>query len=173
MCIVVANNGATRNFQDNISSFGAMHFLPGTCTTWGSLEMLVVAIIDQGIQVGVSLHIDAASSTSIAPIWPTIRSELFTPKMNRAVSTITSLHVGFRMIVKKNLSLRCVKNWIIIANLSIPYHAGRALLHVVIGFRQNRSSRGGGACTARDGVGQCKPPLRFLVEYEIRSICIS
>ena len=63
-----------------------------------------VTIINEGIQVGASLHINATSPATIPPIRASIRNELFTTKVNRAIPTIASLHVNFCMIVKHTLS---------------------------------------------------------------------
>src|SRR5437588_6598530 len=102
--ISIANYGTTGYGQNNILTFGAMHFLAHTWATCPSLKMLAIAVIYQSIQVCCSFEVHATATATISPVWSTEGRELFTTKMTRAVSTITCFDKYFCMIVKHALS---------------------------------------------------------------------
>src|SRR5260370_36632923 len=85
-----------------------MFFLACPCSTRSSLEMLAVAIINEGIQVARSFHVYATSSTTISSIGSSKRNELLTAVMNGAIPTVARLAVHFCMVVKHNESPACI-----------------------------------------------------------------
>src|SRR5215472_11413368 len=77
-----------------------MHFLASTRATGSSLEMLVVAIINQGIQAGSRFYIHTATPATISAIWSTERHKFFTAEVNGAITAITSFYIDFCMIIE-------------------------------------------------------------------------
>ncbi len=62
--------------------------------------MLVVAIIDQGIQAGSRLYIHTATPAAISAIWSTERRKFFAAEVNGAIAAVTGFYIDFCMIVE-------------------------------------------------------------------------
>jgi hypothetical protein len=96
----VAYNRATRDFKDDILTFGSVHFLASTGISRRGFKTLFVAIFDQGILVGGGFEIDTAATSTVPAVGTAERSEFFVTEVNRAIPTITRLDINFGMIVK-------------------------------------------------------------------------
>src|SRR5215469_6692475 len=96
----IAHNGTTWNCEHDIFPFSSMHLLTGACTPCSGLEMLVVAIINQGIQAGSRLHIHTAAPAAVSAIWSTQRRKFFAAEVNGAIAAVTSFYIDFCMVVE-------------------------------------------------------------------------
>src|SRR6266849_1912332 len=96
----IAHDSTTGDGEHNIFPFGSMHFLAGTGASCSGLEMLVVTIIDQGIQAGSRLYIHTATPAAISAIWSTERRKFFAAEVHGAIAAVTGFYIDFCMIVE-------------------------------------------------------------------------
>src|SRR5947209_15441623 len=100
--VSITDNCSTRDTQDDVFAFGAMHFLAHACLTCLSFKVVAIAVINEGIQVGGSFDVDAATSAAIAPVGAAKWSKLLTTEVAGAVAAITRFHINFCMVIKHN-----------------------------------------------------------------------
>ncbi len=98
--IILENLRADGNLEDNIRRCGAGPVLPHAMAAAFCLEMLLIAIIDQGIEAFNTFNNDAAAPPAIAAIRAAELNEFFTPEAQRTGAAVAGTKIYFCLIEK-------------------------------------------------------------------------
>jgi hypothetical protein len=91
--------------HDRVAGAAALVLALAVMATLGA-EMLLIAIIDQRVQIGLGLDHDVAAATSVAAIGPAIFDEFFAPEAKAAGATVTGLRVDLALIEEFHVRAR-------------------------------------------------------------------
>jgi hypothetical protein len=96
--IFFVNLRADRDLEYGVSSVGAMAVLAHAAAAVLGKEMLLIAVIDQGIEAGHGFGNNIATFAAIAAVRPAKFNELFPPKRYAAVSTVAGADIDLSLI---------------------------------------------------------------------------
>ena len=90
--------GAERQRELDVGAVRARAVLAHAVGAAGRPEMLAVAVVDQGIELGVDPRDDMAAAAAIAAVRPAARDVLLPPETDAAVAAVAGAHVDLGLI---------------------------------------------------------------------------
>src|ERR1041385_6944826 len=98
--VVVEDLGPYRHAQHEVAALGAGLVGAGPATAFLGAEMLLIAVIDQRVQILGRLEDDVAALAAIAAIRPAEFDELLAAKAHGAAPAVTALQVDLALVEK-------------------------------------------------------------------------
>ena len=98
--VLVEDLRPRRNLEDDVIAARAGAIASHAVTAAARLEMLLIAIVDQGVEALDALRNYVAAASAIAAIRPAELNELFAPKRHTAVSAGAGRDIDLRLIEK-------------------------------------------------------------------------
>ena len=96
--IVVEDLGADGHFDHHVVRAGAGHIGARAVAAFAGAEMLGVAEVDQGVEVGHRLKDDVPAAPAHAAIGATVFDEAFTPEGDDAVAAVAGAEIDFGLV---------------------------------------------------------------------------
>ena len=98
LAILIQNLGSRRNLQDDVVAFTASALTPHAMGASFGFVVLLVAKIDECVEIIDTLNDYIAAATAIAAVGPTMFDGFFTPKANAAGAAVTAFDKNFRFV---------------------------------------------------------------------------
>src|SRR5215831_5456401 len=86
LAVSLVDLGADRHLQDDVLAVRTSAVLSHAVSTALRLEVLLITVVDEGIQAGNRFHHDIAATAAVAAIRAAEFNEFFAPKRHAAVS---------------------------------------------------------------------------------------
>jgi hypothetical protein len=141
---------ALRHLQHNVGTFGAVAVAPHAVHAGLGLEVLLVTVIDQGVEAGHDLHPDIAATAAIAAVGAAEFNEFLAPERDSAGAAVARSYMDLCLVEK----FHC---------LGVPMPLTCAFL--LQETRAKRDSRTGMVVTAQSGINRqaapCGPPVNL------------
>ena len=100
LAVLVQDLGADGHLDDDAAPLGAAPIAPGAVPSAAGLEMLGVAKIDEGVEVGHDLDDDVAAAPAVAAVGAAERNELLAAKGHRTGAAVTAFDVNLGFVEK-------------------------------------------------------------------------
>ena len=91
---VVADDGAHRHAQDDVLAGGAELVGASTLLAVARLVAAGVAVVDQGVDVAVSDHVDVPASPAVAPVGAAEGNEFLATEADASAATVAGGHIN-------------------------------------------------------------------------------
>jgi hypothetical protein len=101
--VLVVDLRANRDFENDIGAVGAVAILAHAGAAVGRREMLLVAVIDQGIEAIDRLADDIAALAAVAAVRAAEFDELLAPERDAAIAAVAGANVNFGLVEKLHL----------------------------------------------------------------------
>src|SRR5437868_1640465 len=98
LLIVIEDLGPDRHAKHEVATLGARLIGAGATAAFLGPEMLLIAVIDQRVQIVGRLEDDVAALAAIAAIGPTELDELLAAKAHRAAAAVTALQIDLGLV---------------------------------------------------------------------------
>jgi hypothetical protein len=100
--------GPDRHTQHKVIAAGTGAVAPRAATTVGRAEMLLIAIVDQRVEIVLRDDDDVAALAAVTAVRPAELDEFLAPKAQRTGATVAALHVDLALVEKFHRVIRWV-----------------------------------------------------------------
>src|SRR5260364_126913 len=100
LAVLVEDLGADGNLEHHRLAAGAVAVLARPVSASLGLEMLLVAVVDQGVEAIDGFDHDIAATAAIAAVRPAELDELLAPERNATVAAVAGAHIDLGFIEK-------------------------------------------------------------------------
>src|SRR5205085_9109067 len=96
--VVFENLRADRHLQHDVLGIGAVAVLAHAVDARPRLEVLGIAVVDQGVEAVDRLDHDVAAAAAIAAAWAAVLDELLAPERDAAVAAVAGADIDLGLV---------------------------------------------------------------------------
>ena len=98
--VLAQHLGADGDLEDHVLALAAMHLATHAVAAGRGLEMLLVAVVDQGVETVDGLDPDVAAVAAVAPVRPAVGDEFLAPERDGARAAVAGTNVDLGLVEK-------------------------------------------------------------------------
>ncbi len=102
--VLVADLGADRQLEHHVGALGTGHVATVAGRAGGGLEVLLVAVIDKGVEVLYRLDPDVAALAAVAAVRPAELDKFLAAEMDAAIAAVAGAHIDLGLVEKLHRS---------------------------------------------------------------------
>ena len=98
--ILIDDLGAGRQLEHHVGTLGAGAVLAFAVAALLGLEMLLVAVVEQRVEIGHAFHDHVAAFAAVAAVGPAELDELLPAEADGAIAAVTRAHIDLGLVEK-------------------------------------------------------------------------
>src|SRR5690606_31246698 len=103
--VLVEDFGSGGNAQHHVAAVGTGPLTAGAAMSAGRAEVLLVAVVDEGVQIRDALGIDAAAAAAVAAVRPAELDELLAPEADGTAAAVAAADPDLGFIEEAHCAL--------------------------------------------------------------------